>query len=291
VSERLHLDHTGHIVADLAAAARLYGRLGFDLQPVSHHQTPGPDGKMVSGGTSNQCAMLEQGYLELLTVTDRNAPSYSARENAAFLDRFEGLHLLAMGTRDAAATRARLAQAGVAFEARDLGRMVDGPSGRGEARFRLMPVGDLTDANSVFFFIEHATRELVWSPGSTRHRNGAKRLRELVLVADVPAPVAARIDRAFGMAGQAAGAMLEWRLERSRLLLATPAAAQEHLGTTLSRRDGVHAAGQVIEVADLAAAEQLLAENKVRFTHHAGRLTVAQADCLGVALQFCEVRP
>lgn len=291
MSEALHLDHTGHIVTDLAAGSRLYRRLGFDLLPVSHHQTPGPDGRMVPGGTSNQCAMLEQGYLELLTVTDRTAPSYSARENAAFLDRFEGLHLLAMGTRDAAATRARLTQAGVSFAPRDLGRMVDSPSGRQEARFRLMPVDDLTDANQVFFFIEHATRELVWAPGSTIHRNGAKRLRELVMVTDDPASLSGRLDRAFGRAAERVGDTLVWQLERSRLIVATPPAAQAHFGVPVARRDGAYAAGQTIEVADLAATEKLLAANAVPFIRHRGRLTVAPADCLGVALQFCGAEP
>lgn len=291
MSEALHLDHTGHIVADLAAAAQLYARLGFDLQPVSHHQTPGPDGAMVPGGTSNQCAMLEQGYLELLTVADRSAPSYSARENAAFLDRFEGLHLLAMGTRDATATRARLTAAGVAFAPRDLGRMVDSPSGRQEARFRLMPVDGLTDANQVFFFIEHATRDLVWAPGSTIHRNGAKRLRELVMVAGEPARMADRLDRAFGRTAVREGDALSWQLDRSRLIVTTPEGAQAHFGVPVARRDGAHAAGQAVEVADLGAAGRLLAANGVPFTRHRGRITVAPADCLGVALQFCGAEP
>lgn len=291
MSEALHLDHTGHIVADLAAAARLYARLGFDLQPVSHHQTPGPDGRMVPGGTSNQCAMLEQGYLELLTVTDRAAPSYSARENAAFLDRFEGLHLLAMGTRDAAATRARLTQAGVAFATRDLGRMVDSPSGRQEARFHLMPVDGLTDANSVFFFIEHATRDLVWAPGSTIHRNGAKRLRELVMVVGDPASLAGRMDRAFGRKAARDGDTLSWELDRSRLLVSTADGAAKHFGVPVAHRDGAYAAGQTIEVKDLAAAERLLAANGVPFIRYRGRLTIAPAGCLGVALQFCGAEP
>lgn len=291
MSEALQLDHVGHVVADLPAASALYARLGFDLMPVSHHQTPGPDGRMVPAGTANQCAMLEQGYLELLMVTNRDAPSYSARENAGFLDRFEGLHLLAMGTLDAEATRARLTQAGMAFAPRQLGRMVDSPSGPAEAQFRLTPVNELTDGNSVFFFIEHATRELVWQPGLTRHPNGAKRLSELLIVADDPGAVAGRLDRAFGRAAKSAGDTLVWELERSCLLLATPQAAEARLGTPVARRNGANAAAFAVEVADLAAAGRQLAESGVRFVEHGGRLTVSQADCLGTAIQFCGDKP
>lgn len=287
MSEALHLDHVGHIVADLAAAAALYGRLGFDLLPVSHHRTPGPDGRMVPGGTANQCAMLGQGYLELLTVTDRGAPTYSARENGIFLDRFEGLHLLAMGTRDAAVTRARLASAGVAFSARELGRTVDGSDGPAEARFRLTPVDPLTDANQTFFFIEHMTRPLVWPAGSTVHRNGARRLRELVLVSDEPAELAGRLDRALGRGPSRAGSVLAWELADSRVVVAAPRDAEAYFGAPLARREGAHAAGLAVEVTDIGAAERLLAANAVPFLRHAGRLTVPQAHCLGAAIQFC----
>ncbi|MCC6304626.1 MAG: VOC family protein [Rhodobacteraceae bacterium] len=287
MTERLHLDHVGHVVADLAAAARLYGRLGFALMPVSHHRTPGPDGGMVPGGTANQCAMLGQGYLELLAITDRTAPTFSARENAAFLDRFEGLHLLAIGTLDAAATRARLVAAGVAFSARDLGRMVEGPEGPAEARFRLTPVEPLSDANQTFFFIEHLTRQRVWPAGSTRHPNGARGLRELVMVAADPAPLALRLDRALGRGARQAGGAWIWELSASRLVVATPEGADARLGAPVARRDGAHAAGLAVEVDDLGAVERLLQRNAVPFRRHEGRLTVAPADGLGTAIQFC----
>ena len=288
MGEALHLDHTGHIVHDLAAAAALYRRLGFSLQPVSHHQTPGADGRMVPAGTANQCAMLGRGYLEIMGVTDRHADSYSAREAAGFLDAFEGLHLLAIGTADREATRARLAQMQVDHVTRDLGRMVDTDQGPAEARFRLLPVTGLSDASRSFFFIEHVTRDLVWPPGSTGHENGARALTELVIVAADPAALVPVLDPVLATAGRRAGDEITWQLDHSALVVTTAAGASSRFGVTIAVRDMIHAAGQVVEVADLAASAALLQRNGVPFRHHHGRLTVAPEDGMGVALQFAQ---
>lgn len=286
MNETLHLDHTGHIVHDLAAAAETYRRLGFSLQPVSHHQTPGRDGRMVPAGTANQCAMLARGYLEIMGVTDRKADSYSAREAGGFLDTFEGLHLLAIGTADRDATRARLQRNGTACATRDLARMVDTGAGPAEARFRLLTVAPLSDASRSFFFIEHATRDLVWPPGSTSHPNGAQGLAELVIVAAEPAALVPVLDVVLAVAGQPEGEGFFWQLHHSRLIVTTAAGAGRRFGTAIAGRNLTHAAGQVIEVADPDATAALLQRNHVPFRHHLGRLTVAPADCMGVALQF-----
>ncbi|MBW7923045.1 MAG: VOC family protein [Rubellimicrobium sp.] len=284
--EALHLDHTGHIVRDLGAAAALYRRMGFRLTPLSHHQTPGRDGCMVPAGTANQCAMLPRGYLEIMGVTDRSADSYSAREAGGFLDAFEGLHLLAFGTADRDATQARLERDGVACAPRELGRMIDTATGPAEARFRLLTVAAMSDESRSFFFIEHATRDLLWQPDLTVHENGALGLAELVIVTDDPGGLEQTLNRTFGVNGTPEGPAIIWRLDRSALVVTTAADADDRFGVSVARRDIPHAAGQVIEVADMAALAGLLQRNAVPFCRHRDRLTVAPADAMGVALQF-----
>src|ERR1700741_1723162 len=94
------LDHLGHFVPDLDAAAAVWESLGFAVTPVSVHQVGGKP-----AGTSNRCVMLEQGYLELLAPTMETPNAQRVRER---MKRFVGVHLACFGTPDAAAEHARL---------------------------------------------------------------------------------------------------------------------------------------------------------------------------------------
>ena len=106
----LSLDHVGIAVADLDKAAAQFQRLGFQLTPRGYHTLPppSPGAPRPLVGTGNNCAMLRRGYLELIGVTD---PVYQGRLRAD-IARYEGLHVIAFGSEDAAATAGALRQAG-----------------------------------------------------------------------------------------------------------------------------------------------------------------------------------
>ena len=71
----LYVDHVSHFVADLDAAARAMEALGLRVTPVSAQKTH--EGPL---GASNRCAMLEEGYIELLSPTRSTTSStWSAR--------------------------------------------------------------------------------------------------------------------------------------------------------------------------------------------------------------------
>ena len=62
------LDHVAHFVPEMDPAAAALERCGFRLTPFTA-QTNRVDGKPVPAGTGNRCAMLRQGYVEILAAT------------------------------------------------------------------------------------------------------------------------------------------------------------------------------------------------------------------------------
>src|ERR1700687_5133316 len=62
------LDHIAHFVPEMNPPAGALERCGFRLTPFTA-QTNRVDGVTVPAGTGNRCAMLPQGYVEILTAT------------------------------------------------------------------------------------------------------------------------------------------------------------------------------------------------------------------------------
>lgn len=184
------MDHCGAIVRDLAAGAARWERLGFTLSPVSRQRgaVPGVEG-MQAWASANRCAVFEQGYLELIGLVDASAWNPWSR----FLDRFEGLHLLALRCADADAAYAKLRDRAPFLEApvrRERPLEVDGVVRT--MRFRNIFSRDATCPEGRYIVIEHQTPEFLWQAPLMRHENGAKALVEAMVVADDPA-VAARL--------------------------------------------------------------------------------------------------
>src|SRR5258708_39702648 len=106
------LDHIGIVVPDLGAAAAAYERLGFRLTAVQQQAGPlAPGGPVVHWGSAHRCAMLEDGYLEILGIGD---PALYDKELGRFPARYRGIHIMALRVADAASQVARLREAGLA---------------------------------------------------------------------------------------------------------------------------------------------------------------------------------
>jgi hypothetical protein len=190
------LDHVGVAGRDLAALAAQYERLGFTLTPVARHRGPhfygGPVERMGSG---NRCAMLGEGYLELISVLEPGLFSSGMEE---LMDRYEGLHIIALTIEDEAANLARLQAAGFAIPGvAVLERPVDDadPSGL-QARFARLPLPDAPEGR--LQLIRHFTREAIWQPRFMAHENHAAALASVVLAVAEPAGSAARFSRLAG---------------------------------------------------------------------------------------------
>lgn len=200
----LCLDHAGHFVPDLEAAAALLDQLGFHATPVSVHQVQGKP-----AGTSNRCVMLEEGYLEILAPT---LDTPNARRTRTLMTRYDGIHLVCYGTPAAAAEHARLAAHG--FEPEPLVELRRKIEGGEEVGFRVVYVAPEKMPECRAQFCEHLTPQLVWQDHWKKHRNGAIGLRAAYLVADDPAAVAARWAEFSGLLPFRDGE--ELRLETAR---------------------------------------------------------------------------
>jgi Glyoxalase-like domain len=213
IAGSLVLDHVAHFVPDLGAAAAALETLGFVVTPYSAQATPeGPT------GTANRCVMLDAGYIELLAPVADTPHAHRTREAMA---RYPGVHILALGTPDAAAEHARLARHGFApLPAVDLARDVEMPDGAPRrARFGVVRVPPETMPEGRVQFVEQKTPECLWQPRWLAHGNGVEGLAAVFVVADDPPATAARYARFAGLAPRPTGAFVRLPTARGDLLV------------------------------------------------------------------------
>ena len=196
----LFLDHVAVVIPDLARAGKTFERLGFRLTPQSSHKgSLRPGGPLEPFGSGNHCAMFAQGYLELLGITD---PNRYTGEVTPLLQRYAGLHLVALGCRDARQAARELGQRlGAELGIRELGRDVPQVEGGTKpAMFRIvgLPAGSFPEAK--LFLIEHATPEALWQRALLDQPNGVTGLAGAVLCVSSPAETRQRLSRILGRA-------------------------------------------------------------------------------------------
>eukprot|EP01043_Picozoa_sp_COSAG02_P028899 COSAG02_NODE_1774_length_10973_cov_18.317914_3_plen_271_part_00 len=170
--------HVGRGKMDAAAAAS--EALGFTLTDRGYH----------SMGSINHLMMFEQDYLELLGVPAGDTTSRPELQGAPL-----GLNGLVFKTDDADGTYRHLQAIGMAGEPpKAFTRPVETPNGTRDARFRTVTVRSDVFAAGRVYFCEHNTPELVWRPDLPElqhHLNGARSIREIVIVSEAPVEEAA----------------------------------------------------------------------------------------------------
>jgi hypothetical protein len=170
---RIHLDHVGFIVPDLVAASVLMAQLGFRQTQRADHTRTDERGQLVSAGSSQHSIMLENGYIELMQITD---PSKGHPLASAPTVRF-GLHILALGTFNAAACHAFCQSRGVAVgPLLHWARPVKETGADGMARFAYFGSAWSPPDPSYVCWVQHLTPELMRPPQLLRHDNRAMSL-------------------------------------------------------------------------------------------------------------------
>ena len=232
------LDHVGIVGRDLPGLAAAFEPIGFHLTPTAHH---------AGGRTGNRCAMLRNGYLELMAVLPGGASATLER----FLARHAGAHITALAITDPLAEAARLERAGIALVSlAETERAVDDADPAApHARFTVVMPPDQPEGR--FLLVCQRTPELLWQERFLHHPNHATGLVAAVLAVADPAETAARLSRLAGrpvLPDPLGGYALELPRGRVRLLSveacaalfpgAEPASAPSIAGVILATGDG-----------------------------------------------------
>jgi catechol 2,3-dioxygenase-like lactoylglutathione lyase family enzyme len=280
------LDHIGTVVADLDRGRQAFERMGFTLTARSHHQgaaTPG--GPVEPWGSANHCAMLAQGYLEILGIVDDT--KFSAAR--ALLARHEGPHIIAFRPASFEAVQA-LTQAGQPIDpARSLSRLT-AFGADGEMRpvaFRNMRFDRSVFPEAQFQFTEHLTRDVMWQPGLVTHPNGAVALERIYLCCNDPLETASRFSPLLGIEPRASSAD-EWMFDfdASALCILGPRAWRARTGG-----DPAHAlpapVGFAVRTSSLEMVRDALRRNGVEFgAGPAEEIRVGAAEACGNVIEF-----
>jgi hypothetical protein len=279
------LDHVGVVAHSLDDAARQYARLGFRLTPFAQHSgAAAPDRPVEKWGTGNRCAMLRQGYLELIAVVD---PALFDNRLSEYLARYEGIHIFALGIDDAHGELARLKAAGFGVTGiHPLERTVPTPHGQGRARFSRIPLPPHEAPEGRIQLIKHETPELLWQPQLLAHDNRAVALAEVVLCAADAAATAARFARLMGVAVEREGDVNRLSLRTGQLLVVGPktlSAVLPGIGVpTLP-----YFAGFTVRTEDAnRAARKLMQDNQVPHEVFKDKVIVPPAAACGAACVF-----
>jgi hypothetical protein len=269
-------DHLVHCVHDLETAHQRFRSLGFTVRPPA----------VLPFGVRNRVVLLENAFIELLTIDDPGAIppatpgnfSFGAH-NQAFLAAGEGLSMLAFKGTDAPADARAFAARGLgSYASFDFSRdavLADGCKVR--AAFSLAFAIDPALPRLAFFTCHHhlPRRDLFLQPDYLRHANGAKHVVEVIL--SVPDPAAHRdfLERLTESGAIAVAGGLSFGPLGDRL--------------TLLRQDGLaepRFAAYRLGAADLGVVERQLRDGGIPYRTADSCIVVAPADAFGVAIEF-----
>ena len=280
------IDHLVLAVRDLETARATYARLGFTLTPVSRHPF----------GTMNSLVQMQGSYLELLAVADPAAipaPTGTRFSFAAFnrdyLKEREGLSMLALQSRDAAADRADFEKRGLpVYEPFHFERVAKGPDGtERKVAFSLTFTGDARVHGAAgFFTCQHHFPENFWRAEYQNHPNGAQHVASTVMVTRDPADF--HIFFTFFTSQHditATSLGTSFALGNGSVDVLSPVAFRAFFGEDAGP-DPRRFTGYRVAVADLGATRALFKANDVPFSERAGTLVVPSTFAHGAAIAF-----
>lgn len=273
------IDHAVVMVKDLDKAAENYKRLGFTVSPRGTHSA--------HMGSGNYTIMFDPDYMELLGVlnpTEHNAPARAYLEKNG-----EGIERIAFTAVDSADGAEEIRARGYPpVGPTDFERPVNMPDGSiSAAKFRTFQWPTTEAPGGVrIFACQHKTRETVWIPELMKHANGAKRLKQVLMVAADPAKeavhLARMIDRETRSEADGAIAVPSGGDRADFVFLTKDQLGKRYPGVPLAGLPERGGAGLVI-AADVAAAEKALGANGVK---SAGGVIVPPAAGNGTLLAF-----
>ena len=283
---QIFLDHVGWFVPDMDAAARSFEKLGFKLTPFSVHGDRDPaTGDLRPLGTANRLVMLEEGYLEILTLHG-GVTNPSVERMRASMARHVGVHLIAMTVADSLAEARRLESDGFALNPTiNLRRTIEAEDGRQvEVAFTVIrPKEGVHPEGRIQVLTQH-TPEHMWQRRYVENDNAITALRGVMLVVDDPKEVCQRLGRFSSRPVQERADHRLIRLERGHLRIFRKAAAEAYLGgLKVPVPPAIAAVGFLSR--DLDKTRAFLKGRGVKLTlDTAGRIIVDASDGMGAYL-------
>lgn len=282
--DEVFLDHVGFFVENMDEAALLFERLGFAVSEQNTHFNANEAGELVPAGTVNRLITLRSGYLEVLAASSDTPLADQLRRS---LERYQGLHLIALGHADVAALEPRIRAGGLDLQpAVSLRRPIETPEGEATVGFTVLRTAPGAMAEGRVQYCQHLTPQHVWRPRMSDHANAAEALTEMLIVAQDVEETVRRYERfSLRPASQEDGAAVI-ELDRGRLLIASADAAARKL-PGLSIPSLPYCAAVTLRSADLDQTAQVLAANGVDPVQRLpGQLTIGPEDGLGAWIIF-----
>jgi Glyoxalase-like domain len=282
--DEIFLDHVGFFAKDLETAASRLSLLGFQISPINVHYSATETGRLVPTGTSNRLVALRYGYLEVLAGSGSTPLAEELRKALAY---HEGLHLIGLSHPDMSAQRMRLTEAGFAMQqVINLRRLVATSSGERQFACSVLRTQPGEMAEGRVQMLTNHTPELLWTPGSTVHTNGADALTDILICVENPAKEAQRYVRYTSRAASKVGNSFVIALDRGHILFVHPDSAQEMLPEFVAPRLP-WIAGAAVRTADIHMTRRVLARNGVRPIIETDDIVcVGAAESLGAYLMF-----
>jgi catechol 2,3-dioxygenase-like lactoylglutathione lyase family enzyme len=222
------LDHIVHAVRDLDAAAELYRGLGFTVGARNRHPW----------GTHNTIVQLPGFFIELLTLAepdrlgDDGFSKLFGAYNRDFLQRQEGLSLLILESKDAAADEAAFRAAGIAGSAvmrfEREGKRPDGSAVK--LGFSLAFADDTAAPDIHFATCQQHYPENFWNPAFQKHANSVSGIAGIVAVANEPERHRNFMQSFVGAAAQSDSDGFRIATPHGAIEVATPAAFVRRFG-------------------------------------------------------------
>jgi hypothetical protein len=273
-----------HAVHDLDAVGESYRRMGFTVGARNRHPW----------GTHNRIVQFPGVFIELLTVGEaERIPAARARSisfggfTADFLTRGEGLSMLVLEGKGAAADAAAFRAAGIGdFDVFDFEREGRSPAGAPvKVAFSLAFAADPKAPDTGFFTCQQHYPDNFWNPAFQRHANGVTGVAGVVFVAENPSDHHIFLKAFAGVSDlQATSAGIAIATPRGEIQVMDPAAYRLHFAVEppgTSR--GMRLAAIRFAVRDMELARDKAGSSA---NEHMGKLVVAPATAHGATLVF-----
>ena len=278
------LDHIVHAVRDLDAAGEAYARLGFTVGARNKHPW----------GTHNRIVQFPGVFIELLAIGEmERIPPARPRSlsfgafTRDFLERHEGLSMLVLEGKGAAADAEAFRAAGIGdFDVFDFEREGKRPDGSTvKVAFSLAFAQDRQAPDTGFFTCQQHYPENFWNPAFQKHANGITGVAGVVFVAENPADHHVFLKAFSGVSDlQSTSSGITIETPRGEIQVMDPAAFRLHYAVEppdVAR--GMRLAAMRFGVGDIGAARAALGANT---SERMDKLIVAPERVHGATLVF-----